>query len=76
MRTRDHITEDHDHPLQSNSDPTAPVGMLLRAAIMVGPEGDAARERQRAGWAPRIVDPRTITTSRTAELQETPWTRR
>jgi hypothetical protein len=72
VRTRTHISDDHDHPDQANYDPTTPGGALLRSSLLAP---DGPRQEQRANWSARVVDPRTITTSRTTDLQETPWTR-
>lgn len=60
MKTRDKISDDHDHPDQANYDPYSPGGVLLRALLTPAPQHVAKQEALREAWEPRILDPRTM----------------
>lgn len=58
MRTRDHRSDDHSHPDQTNYDPSAPLGPTRDAAILqVAPQHAGRLEALRARWAPRNQRP-------------------
>lgn len=53
MRTRDKISDDHDHPDQQNYDPYSTGGAVLRALLTPPSE---PLESLRELWEPRMPD--------------------